>query len=514
MSRNEEDQTNESAGGQNGDDGDALKIPQESGDTDDDDKNAAAATPAPNSKPRETDPEEDTYVYRDFATIPAPNLNDAALHPQSLQAQKLPARLASMLSDHDMSGVIIWLPHGRSWRVLNRDLFADHALPRYFGHKNYASFVRIVNAWGFRRITRGSDRDSYYHELFLRGRPDLHQRMKRLSTCHRKTPVHKEDKCPDFYELAKASPLPEVALQRGAQTNGGGVVPNAQLGPAAVNHRNASGQLSQLPPHLHGVPVVPGPAVASLGNFGGPMGNINEQVLSLLTNDVNARSMNAVHPAPMPGNSQPSLPRLAQLQRDNEDLRRRIMEIESAQSQQGGNQQHPMAPDQFAGLSSNIANGGNNAATAGGGTNDALERELERMQRDFRMRSGTPMNNSMNNSLLSSLGGGAGGGGGAPAAPGGSNARDFSFMSGFPRDEMLIRAMRLENQMGYLQQQPGSQASSTTSTLERALQQHQNQNSAQTMPPAPSAAPVVQTDDDRRKAMMDWVAKQQQHGLQ
>ena len=43
--------------------------------------------------------------------------------------------------------VIVWLPHGRSWRVLNRDLFAEHALPRYFGHKNYASFVRIVNAW-------------------------------------------------------------------------------------------------------------------------------------------------------------------------------------------------------------------------------------------------------------------------------------------------------------------------------------------------------------------------------
>lgn len=46
-----------------------------------------------------------------------------------------------------MTSVITWLPHGRSWRVLNRDLFAEHALPRYFGHNNYASFVRIVNAW-------------------------------------------------------------------------------------------------------------------------------------------------------------------------------------------------------------------------------------------------------------------------------------------------------------------------------------------------------------------------------
>lgn len=53
-------------------------------------------------EPLETTTEEtteDTYVYRDFATIPAPALGGAALHPQSLQAQKLPAKLASMLSD-------------------------------------------------------------------------------------------------------------------------------------------------------------------------------------------------------------------------------------------------------------------------------------------------------------------------------------------------------------------------------------------------------------------------------
>ena len=53
-------------------------------------------------EPLETTTEEtaeDTCVYRDFATIPAPALGGAALHPQSLQAQKLPAKLVSMLSD-------------------------------------------------------------------------------------------------------------------------------------------------------------------------------------------------------------------------------------------------------------------------------------------------------------------------------------------------------------------------------------------------------------------------------
>lgn len=59
----------------------------------------------PNSKlrVRDADADDDTYVYRDFAAIPAPatgGVVGAPLHPQSLQAQKLPAKLASMLADH------------------------------------------------------------------------------------------------------------------------------------------------------------------------------------------------------------------------------------------------------------------------------------------------------------------------------------------------------------------------------------------------------------------------------
>ncbi len=52
---------------------------------------------APNSKPRKPEPEEETYVYRDCSRIPAPP--QQSLNPQSLEAQKLPSKLASMLSD-------------------------------------------------------------------------------------------------------------------------------------------------------------------------------------------------------------------------------------------------------------------------------------------------------------------------------------------------------------------------------------------------------------------------------
>jgi len=211
---------------------------------------AALPTPAPNSKPRERDAAPiETYVYRDFASAEPSTINTGTSHermpPQSLQSQKLPSKLAAMLSDPDLASVLTWMPHGRSWKILNRELFSSFALPRYFGHSNHASFVRIVNAWGFRRISIGVDRDSYYHELFLRGKPSLHQRMKRLPSCHRKTPVDKDDKSPDFYDLAKASPLPEVAWS----SNGTNQIPGNFAGTAAVTAVGTGG--GAFPPGLN-----------------------------------------------------------------------------------------------------------------------------------------------------------------------------------------------------------------------------------------------------------------------
>jgi hypothetical protein len=308
--------------------------------------------------------------------------------------------------------------------------------------------------------------------------------MKRLATCHRKTPVRKEDQCPNFYDLAKTSPLPEIIYQRGNQA-----IPNpAQLGhPGAV-----TGQL--FPPIGLGVPSV----ANTLGSLGGPMGNINKQVLSLFTNDAAARSMNSSMLPSMAtagGTSvgQQSLPRVAQLQRDNEDLRRRLLEMESMQSQQGGvagfGNQGRVGNQPLSSLSSNMS-GAVNPASGNGGNNIILERELERLQRDFMMRSNTPMNNS----LLSSFGGTGG-----VCNGGGGDASNFSFISGYPRDEMLLRAMRLENQMGYLQQSSTQGQSSAASTLERALHNNSNHDTSS-----------LPTGDDGTKAVMDWVVKQQQ----
>ncbi|KAL7464309.1 hypothetical protein ACHAXS_008934 [Conticribra weissflogii] len=63
------------------------------------------------------------------------------------------------------SDAIQWLPHGRSWRIKDKAKLVNEVLPRYFQIANFNSFVRLVNAWGFRRIKFGNDTDSYYHEV-------------------------------------------------------------------------------------------------------------------------------------------------------------------------------------------------------------------------------------------------------------------------------------------------------------------------------------------------------------
>jgi hypothetical protein len=53
-------------------------------------------------------------------------------------------------------------------------------MPKYFRQSKLTSFQRQVNLYGFRRLTAGKDRGGYYHEMFLRGRPDLHRRLVRI----------------------------------------------------------------------------------------------------------------------------------------------------------------------------------------------------------------------------------------------------------------------------------------------------------------------------------------------
>ena len=135
----------------------------------------------------------------------------AAAIPSTSQLSRLnfPSKLHRILSTAQYNDIVCWLPHGRSWRVLQQNRFEKEVLPVFFRHGRYASFARQINGWGFRRIATGPDFNSYYHELFLRDSPDLCLQMTRPSSAELADRKKEEpDSPPNFYGMP---PLEESA---------------------------------------------------------------------------------------------------------------------------------------------------------------------------------------------------------------------------------------------------------------------------------------------------------------
>jgi hypothetical protein len=116
--------------------------------------------------------------------VRGPNASSSSPAIKLSNNSSFPVVLFHVLSDTAYSDIISWLPHGRSWRVLNPTQFSENVAPKYFKNQTkFASFMRQVNGWGFKRITKGPDRNAYYHEYFIRDIPDLVLRMSR-QPCH------------------------------------------------------------------------------------------------------------------------------------------------------------------------------------------------------------------------------------------------------------------------------------------------------------------------------------------
>lgn len=147
------------------------------------------------------------FYYRDHSTETDPDPLTPLTPPGRVPT--FPAKLQAILSRADLADVIAWMPHGRSWRVLKPREFEVKVIPRFFEHAKFSSFIRQANGWGFRRITQGRDRNSYYHPMFLRGLPHLCKKMKRPGVSEKQAadPDHE----PDLYKISEEFPVPEKA---------------------------------------------------------------------------------------------------------------------------------------------------------------------------------------------------------------------------------------------------------------------------------------------------------------
>jgi len=84
-----------------------------------------------------------------------------------------------------------WSDEGDSFIIKDTDRFTD-LLPHYFKHRNFRSFVRQLNFYGFRKVrsestnslypTRPPDWSEFKHEYFLRDQPELLGLIKRTGS--------------------------------------------------------------------------------------------------------------------------------------------------------------------------------------------------------------------------------------------------------------------------------------------------------------------------------------------
>ncbi|KZT44008.1 hypothetical protein SISSUDRAFT_977192 [Sistotremastrum suecicum HHB10207 ss-3] len=106
--------------------------------------------------------------------------------PSKVTSKSIPAflnKLYNMVDDPSTDSLIKWSDNGDSFLVLDHERFAHEVLGRWFKHKNFSSFVRQLNMYGFHKIPHlqqgvlrnDSDTEVWNFENanFTRGQPDL-----------------------------------------------------------------------------------------------------------------------------------------------------------------------------------------------------------------------------------------------------------------------------------------------------------------------------------------------------
>jgi hypothetical protein len=168
------------------------------------------------------------HVYHDFSAVP-----DALGYVRKKTGgvtQPFPEKLHEMLTkETNVPDIVAWLPHGRAFIVRNPKLFTSQVMAKYFRQTKLTSFQRQLNLYGFRRITQGADAGAYYHELFLRGRPQLCMRMVRQKvkgTGH-KQPADAQTE-PNFYAMPPSDS--EISNPQQLRTNMDGFWGSGALG--------------------------------------------------------------------------------------------------------------------------------------------------------------------------------------------------------------------------------------------------------------------------------------------
>jgi hypothetical protein len=256
------------------------------------------------------------HVYHDYGSAPTPT--DMPRKKTGGVSQPFPEKLMRMLDRETANNpdVITWCPHGRAFIVRKPKVFTAEVMINYFKQSKLTSFQRQLNLYGFRRITQGVDAGAYYHELFLRGRPDLTTKMARQKvkgTGH-KQPTDASTE-PNFYSMKPVQQIRgavDSMVQQGdvGQYPPAGGLTSSQPPPMAVPDGTLYTDGNPMPsPSLQAVAALrrlSNPATNAPGNF-----SLGAPAVPTQPSDQKNDSWNGVQPDPFPYSMQPVEPSLS-----------------------------------------------------------------------------------------------------------------------------------------------------------------------------------------------------------
>ncbi|CAD8104147.1 unnamed protein product [Paramecium primaurelia] len=89
-----------------------------------------------------------------------------------------------ILENPQLQDIVGWNEDGSGFLVKNVIAFQDQVLPMYFKHRNFASFVRQMNMYGFHKSRSDQKENEFIHPHFKKDQRNLLKKIKRKSGEH------------------------------------------------------------------------------------------------------------------------------------------------------------------------------------------------------------------------------------------------------------------------------------------------------------------------------------------
>jgi hypothetical protein len=96
---------------------------------------------------------------------------------------QFPLRLHDILDQAEKEGyqhIVSWLPEGNGFQIHDADAMLPILQKYGFNQSRWKSFLRQLQNYGFRREIRGPNKGKCTHDLFVKGRRELCQNMRRI----------------------------------------------------------------------------------------------------------------------------------------------------------------------------------------------------------------------------------------------------------------------------------------------------------------------------------------------